>query len=301
MKVGEAMFIEDANPFDPGGGCTLDGMPVSCGYAAGRAASGAVVRAPMQTVIFGTYQGVFGPAFFQATADGYQGFVPANARYAGEGRLGLIGPPKILRGGTKGDTDFRRLNGVSDDDPEAQLARTVAFQRSEMSDDKRSIQEKRRREGSDKDPGLTDCTKNYLSKFYDRSLLDTITWEHGIPWYVPMDAAGFTLGVHIYFGEGQYDSQNGISNGEMELIGHEAAHVQQFRQNGEFSMAMKYLFESAKQGAKGFVEGLSSPVPGLGVAFATHDSYYGNKYEIEAEAMEKKIRADMIKNGNPCR
>ena len=29
-------------------------------------------------------------------------------------------------------------------------------------------------------------------------------------------------------------------------------------------------------------------------------SYYGNKYEQEAFKMEKKIKDDLAKNGNPC-
>src|SRR6266852_7647052 len=55
-------------------------------------------------------------------------------------------------------------------------------------------------------PGLTPCVKDYLSKFFDRSMLNAITWDHGIPWYVPMrDASAFTLDDMIYFGSGQYD------------------------------------------------------------------------------------------------
>ncbi len=43
-------------------------------------------------------------------------------------------------------------------------------------------------------------------------MVDAITWDHGIPWYVPMDAAAFTLDGMIYFGDGQYNPLNGISN-----------------------------------------------------------------------------------------
>jgi hypothetical protein len=136
-------------------------------------------------------------------------------------------------------------------------------------------------------PGLTDCVKDYLSKFFDRSLLDAIRWDHGIPWYVPMDAAAFTLDDMIYFAAGEYTPLDGISNREMELIGHEVAHSRQYRENGSLRMKGKYLFESAKGALIGGVVG--------GGAFAWSMSYYGNKYEHEAAAIEKKIKKNLRK------
>ena len=79
MHPNEALYLEDGNPFDPGGGCTLDGLPVSCSYAAGRAAAGGVVRAPERQTVPEWVNGQLVWMFFQANADGYQGFLPMNA------------------------------------------------------------------------------------------------------------------------------------------------------------------------------------------------------------------------------
>jgi hypothetical protein len=262
-------------------------------------------------------------AFWQAFADGYQGFVPTNAKYTGNGSLMLksINPGKLLRGSTSADArrrglegqmeddSLRLLNGATDADPEILLARTVRFQRSEMSDDRRMIQEKRFREGPIKYPGLTDCTKNFLSNFYDRSMLDAITWEHGVPWHIKLFATvtpgAYTSGDHIYFEPGNYHPLDGISDAEMEGIAHEVAHVRQFRENGSLGMTFKYLWNSTKNGVEGFVQGgglSGSPAgPGLGFALGYHATYYGNKFEHDADRMERTVSAHITKHGNPCR
>ncbi len=118
------------------------------------------------------------------------------------------------------------------------------------------------------------------------------TWEQGIPFYVPMDAAAFTLDDHIYFGEGAFDPLDGIQLGEIILIGHETTHVRQYRQNGSLRQKGKYLVDSAKMGLVGTIVG--------GTNLGSILSYYGNKFENEAFRMEKKIRDDLAKNGNPC-
>lgn len=123
-------------------------------------------------------------------------------------------------------------------------------------------------------------------------MLDAITYGQGIPSYVPMDAAAFTLDDHIYFGEGAFDPHDGIQLGEITLIGHETTHVRQYRQNGSFRQKAKYLVDSAKMGLVGTVIGGNS----LGSIL----SYYGNKFEKEAFEMERKIKDDLAKNGKPC-
>lgn len=148
-----------------------------------------------------------------------------------------------------------------------------------------------------KPPGLTDCVKKYLSKFFDPALLGAITWEHGIPWYVPMDARAFTLDDHIYFGEGEYTPLNGISDFEMELLGHEITHSRQYRQNGSLRQKGNYLLESAKKGITGAILEGKTGMPGL----AWNLSYFGNKFEGEAWNVERSIQEDLAKNGNPCR
>lgn len=148
-----------------------------------------------------------------------------------------------------------------------------------------------------KPPGLPPCVKDYLSKFFDRSMLDAITWDRGIPRYVPMrDARAFTLDDTIYFGIGQYDPTDGISVDEIQLIGHEVTHSRQYRQNGSLRQKGKYLFQSAAWGVVGAIAGTAAHTDGMAWSLG----YYGNKYEKEAEAMESKIRTDLNKNGNPC-
>ncbi len=142
-------------------------------------------------------------------------------------------------------------------------------------------------------PGLPDCVKNYLSKFFEKSLLDAITWDQGVPFYVPIDAAAFTLDDHIYFGPGSYNPLNGIQEDEIILIAHEVTHSRQYRENGSLRQKARYLSESAAQGIVGTIEW------NAGMGFAL--SYYGNKYEKEAYDLDKKVRDDLIKNGNPCK
>lgn len=115
---------------------------------------------------------------------------------------------------------------------------------------------------------------------------------------MPMqDARGFTLDDMIYFGDGEYNPLNGISNEEMELIGHEVTHSRQCRQNGSLRQKGRYLFQSAKWGVVGAIVGAQYHVDGLAWSLA----YYGNKYEKEAEAMEAGISKDLEQHGNPCR
>jgi hypothetical protein len=140
--------------------------------------------------------------------------------------------------------------------------------------------------------GLPDCVKNYLAKFFDRSMLDAITLGMGIPFYVPIDARAFTMNDHIYYKEGQYDAADGIQVGEIILMGHETAHVRQYRQNGRLRQKVKYLANSAKMGAIGTTLG--------GSWLGEFLSYFGNKFEKEASIMEQKIRDDLARNGNPC-
>jgi YD repeat-containing protein len=147
-------------------------------------------------------------------------------------------------------------------------------------------------------PRLTPCVTDYLSKFFDRSMLEAITWDRGIPWYVPMqDARAFTLNDMIYFGDREYDPLNGISDEELTLIAHEVTHSRQYRQNGSLRFKAKYLIQGAVHGGVGALEGTAAHMDGL----AWEMSYYGNKYEIEAETMEKKIAKDIEQNGNPCK
>jgi RHS repeat-associated protein len=148
-------------------------------------------------------------------------------------------------------------------------------------------------DGKPRPPGLPTCLMNYLAKFFDPSMLSAITWSNGIPWYVPMAADAFTLDDHIYVDPSAFDPSDGIQLSEILLIGHEATHVRQYRQNGSLRMKGKYLINSAVMGAAGSYAG------GMAVGFS-FASYYGNKFEKEAYQMQEKIKNDLAKNGNPC-
>jgi hypothetical protein len=116
----------DSDPFSLGSGCSLDGVPIDCNVAINMANNGAASVAPINSVKAVVYQGEVVLAFWQSYADGREGFVPVNAVYTGRGGFRPAGPPKYsdLRTSKQGDTDFRALNGVSDDDPEALLAQS---------------------------------------------------------------------------------------------------------------------------------------------------------------------------------
>ncbi len=125
-------------------------------------------------------------------------------------------------------------------------------------------------------------------------VVDAITYStDGVPWYVPMDAAAFTLGDHIYFKKGEFDPSNGVSDDEMTLLAHEARHVNQYRWYGKKTMAASYLWESARKGVEGYYLG--------GTALAFELSYWGNEYEGDARDLEDVVANHIRRFGNPCR
>jgi hypothetical protein len=76
IKGQEPLYIEGGNPFDLSGGCSLDGMPVPCGFAMGAANAGAAAQVQDgQTKRFrdGRLE------YFHAFANGTQGYLPVGA------------------------------------------------------------------------------------------------------------------------------------------------------------------------------------------------------------------------------
>jgi Domain of unknown function (DUF4157) len=114
-----------------------------------------------------------------------------------------------------------------------------------------------------------------------------------------MAANAFTLDDHIYFDLGQYDPTDGTSDIEMALIGHEATHVRQYRQNGSLRQKGRYLFNSAKNGVKSAI--FFTLLGQNAVNGFDAESYYGNDYEIEATGVEQAIQKDLLRFGNPCK
>jgi RHS repeat-associated protein len=144
---------------------------------------------------------------------------------------------------------------------------------------------------------LSDCVKNLLAKYFDRGLLDSIRIHtNGLPSFVPNRMAAYTSRDNVYYAQGQYDphSARGIA-----IIGHEATHAEQYRQNGNLRFKAKYLFSSLVAGADVTYGGRGSVMP----RFDSAQAYYGNKYEKEAQRREQQILNDLDQQyggSNPC-
>jgi hypothetical protein len=133
--------------------------------------------------------------------------------------------------------------------------------------------------------GLTPCVKQYLSKFFDKKLLDQINIHRDeLPAIVPGkdDTAAYTASEYdIWFNKGQYspNTTRGIAR-----IGHEVEHAYQWRKYGG-AFGLLYLGDSA---AVFYITGN----PDL--------AYPLNRFELSAQKKEKQILDDINKNGNPC-
>lgn len=133
--------------------------------------------------------------------------------------------------------------------------------------------------------GLTPCLKEYLSKFFDRKLLDQIIIHRdALPAIVPNkdDTSAYAANEReIWFNKGQYspNTTRGIAR-----IGHEVEHNYQWRKYGG-AFALLYLGDSA----------------GLFYLTGNPDLAYPlNRFEISAQKKERQILDDIKKNGNPC-
>ncbi|HBB87811.1 MAG TPA: hypothetical protein DC047_09370 [Blastocatellia bacterium] len=128
---------------------------------------------------------------------------------------------------------------------------------------------------------ITPCVQQYLSKFFGGQSLGGIQIQRDyLPPIAPIDALAFTnTGDLISFNKGEYqpNTMDGIA-----LIGHEITHNFQARKYGDARFGVSYLGDSAAQWARG------------------RDAYLSNRFEKEAFAKEKEIRADLAKRGNPC-
>jgi hypothetical protein len=87
-----------------------------------------------------------------------------------------------------------------------------------------------------------------------------------VPWYLGEGFAGITLGNHIYLRPDQYrpDTPAGMA-----LLGHELVHVRQYRHG---MTRMSYLW-------------------------ACRRGYVANPFELEARAVEQRIRRDLAARG----
>ena len=124
------------------------------------------------------------------------------------------------------------------------------------------------------------CSELSLKVFCGQSLAGIQVQRDYLPPIAPSDARAFTsTGDLISFNKGEYQPNTieGIA-----LIGHEITHNFQARKYGDARFGVLYLGDSAVQWVRG------------------RDVYLGNRFEKEAFAKEKEIRADLAKHGNPC-
>jgi hypothetical protein len=134
--------------------------------------------------------------------------------------------------------------------------------------------------------GLSDCVKKWLSRFFDRTVLDQIRIHgDGLPPLIPEEGTGAatTSNQDIYFPKGEYNPHTitGIAT-----IGHEIEHIMQFRKYGD-SFGLLYLAESAS----------------VGLLVSPSLVYWGNRFEVQARGREQEIVSyltAMTDGKDPC-
>lgn len=106
--------------------CQIDGSPAICHDVERLLRLNLAAVVPGDTLIPVIYQGKQTFARYQATGDGYQGYVPVTARYTGDGFFAPINfsEPTLKRPGDPTDTNFHTLNGSTG---ETLLGRQVEF------------------------------------------------------------------------------------------------------------------------------------------------------------------------------
>ena len=85
---------------------------------------------------------------------------------------------------------------------------------------------------------LPRSVRSRLEPYFPEVDLHSIRLREGIPWYVVMDADGYTDLDTVYFKPGKYDPDTvpGIA-----LIGHEIAHCRQYQQHGRWGFRLRYI------------------------------------------------------------
>ena len=110
---------------------------------------------------------------------------------------------------------------------------------------------------------LSSLERYRYAPYFPAEVLESARVVDGrVPFWLRACMCGVTLGARIYFRPGAYDLQ---SDGGIELLGHELAHVQQYR--GGMTI--------------------------LGYLWASRRGYRANRYEVDAYALGARIRADL--------
>lgn len=117
--------------------------------------------------------------------------------------------------------------------------------------------------------------RRMLAPYFAELDLRDIHLREGIPWYVLMDADGYTDFDTIYFKPGKYnpDTVAGLA-----LIGHELVHCRQYQQHGRWGFRARYVWAWLWH----FVRTRSWT-----------QAYLHIEFEIEARAIEQTIYQDL--------
>ena len=111
---------------------------------------------------------------------------------------------------------------------------------------------------------LTDLERRRYAPYFERRVLDAVRVVDGrVPFWLRRCMCGVTLGATIYFRRGAYDPTSACG---IELLGHELAHVQQYR------------------------DGMTM----LGYLWASRRGYRANRYEVDAYALGARIRNELM-------
>lgn len=129
---------------------------------------------------------------------------------------------------------------------------------------------------------LPDHLQALFREFLPDVDLDRVRVHDGLPWiarFAPVPVRAMALGRHIYF-DGNFDpgSAGGIAE-----IGHELAHVSQWRRGGVFMGPIRFAARYVGAYAANRLRGMSR-----------YDAYRNIQFEREASRFERSIRNVLV-------
>ena len=118
---------------------------------------------------------------------------------------------------------------------------------------------------------LPDFVQEILRPYFPDFDLDRVRIREGIPWYVLMDADGYTDRQTIYLKPEHYDPEtvSGLS-----LLAHEVTHCRQYHAHGTWRFRAKYLGAWLRE---------------LRRTHSLTQAYLNIPFEIEARAIEYRV------------
>jgi len=122
---------------------------------------------------------------------------------------------------------------------------------------------------------LPEEVRRVLGPYFPTYDLSRVQVQEGIPWYVRMNPDAYTDWQTIYFAPGKYDPHSAAG---IALIGHELMHCLQYAQRGKWRFRFAYLGCWLQQLAR---------------HRRLDQAYWLNPFEVEARAIERRIRFDV--------